>query len=161
MQFRLSRATGTLALLALLAGVTAGAQEQIANNMDILRAKIAADKKLIIADNLVLTESQAAAFWPIYDEYQAELRALNQRTATLVRNYADAYNAGNVAEEKAEQLLDEVLAIDKAKVDLQKKYAKRLDGVIPTIERVRYLQMEHKVRALIDYDLAANIPLIE
>jgi Spy/CpxP family protein refolding chaperone len=148
-------------LLSFLVAFSADAQEQISDNMDILRAKIAADKKLIIADNLVLTESQAAAFWPIYDQYQAELQTLNQRTVSLVKKYADAYNAGNVADATAEELLDEALAIDKAKVDLRKKYAKELKGVIPTIERVRYLQMENKIRALIDYDLAANIPLAE
>jgi len=107
------------------------------------------------------TESQAAAFWPIYDEHQKELRTLNQRIAALVNNYADAYNAGNVTDAKAEELLGEALEIEQAKVDLTKKYASRLSGVIPTIERVRYLQMETKIRALIDFDLAANIPLVD
>jgi hypothetical protein len=161
MQFRSNRATGALALLSLLVGFAAGAQEPIADNMDILREKIAADKKLLIAANLVLTESQAAAFWPIYDEYQKDLAALNQRIATLIKNYADAYNTGSVADAKAEELLAEALAVDQAKVDIKEKYAQRLDGVIPTIERVRYLQMESKVRALIDFDMAANIPLVD
>ncbi|HEY7672448.1 MAG TPA: hypothetical protein VIC71_09540 [Gammaproteobacteria bacterium] len=161
MKIQRNRAVSALALLSLFVGFTANAQEAVSDNMDILRAKIAADKKLIIADNLVLTESQAAAFWPIYEEYQTELRALNGRTAALIENYAAAYNAGSVPEAKAEELLDEALSIDEAKVALKKKYARRLKNVIPTIERVRYLQMENKIRALIDYDLAANIPLVD
>jgi hypothetical protein len=148
-------------LLSLLAGYAAGAQEQLADNMDILRQKIAADKKLIIAENLILTESQSAAFWPIYDAYQKDLTALNQRIEALIDNYATAYNAGNVQEAKADELVEEFLAIEEAQLGLKKKYAERLDGAIPAVERARYLQMEQKIRALIDYDMAANIPLVD
>jgi hypothetical protein len=148
-------------LLALLVGFAAGAQEQLASNMDVLRQSIAADKRVIIADNLALTESQAAAFWPIYDAYQQDLAALNRRLVALIDNYASAYNAGNVQAAKADELVKEFLAIEGAQLDLQKKYAKKLNGVIPAVERARYLQMEHKIRALIDYDLAANIPLVD
>jgi Spy/CpxP family protein refolding chaperone len=148
-------------LFSLLVGFAAGAQEQLSDNMDILREKVAADKKLIIAENLILTESQAAQFWPIYDAYQKDLAALNERIGALVENYATAYNAGNVQEAKANELVEEFLAIEETQLDLRKKYADRLDGVIPAVERARYLQMEQKIRALIDYDMAANIPLVD
>ena len=161
MKFALNRAARGLALLSLLVGFGAGAQEQISDNMDILREKIAADKKLIIAENLILTESQAAAFWPIYEAYQKDLASLNQRLGTLIENYATAYNAGNVQEAKANELVEEFLAVEQAGLDLQKRYAQRLDGVIPAVERARYLQMENKIRALLDFDLAANIPLVD
>jgi hypothetical protein len=161
MRSQLNRAARALALLSLLVGFAAGAQEQISDNMDILREKVAADKKLIIAENLILTESQAAEFWPIYDAYQKDLAALNDRIGTLIENYATAYNAGNVQEAKANELVEEFLAIEEAQLDLKKKYADRLDGVIPAVERARYLQMEQKIRALIDYDMAASIPLVD
>jgi hypothetical protein len=148
-------------LLPVLVGFAAGAQEQISDNMDILREKLAADKKLIIAENLILTESQAAQFWPIYEGYQKDLAALNGRIEALIENYATAYNAGNVQEPKANELVEEFLAIEEAQLDLKKKYADRLDGVIPAVERARYLQMEQKIRALIDYDMAASIPLVD
>lgn len=161
MKLQLNRAASALALFSLLVGFAAGAQEQLSDNMDILREKVAADKKLIIAENLILTESQAAQFWPIYDAYQKDLAALNERIGALVENYATAYNAGNVQEAKANELVEEFLAIEEAQLDLRKKYADRLDGVIPAVERARYLQMEQKIRALIDYDMAANIPLVD
>jgi Spy/CpxP family protein refolding chaperone len=161
MKLQLNGAASALALLSLLVGFAAGAQEQLSDNMDILREKVAADKKLIIAENLILTESQAAQFWPIYDAYQKDLAALNERIGALVENYATAYNAGNVQEAKANELVEEFLAIEEAQLDLRKKYADRLDGVIPAVERARYLQMEQKIRALIDYDMAANIPLVD
>lgn len=149
----------TVSLLSIFLGVTALAQST--TNMDILRDKISADKKLVIATNLSLTESQANAFWPIYDEYQRELGALNQRMARLIQNYANEYNAGSLSEASAKTLLADSLAIEEADVALRKKYAARLDGVIPAVEVARYIQMEGKIRALIRFDLAANIPLAE
>jgi hypothetical protein len=39
------------------------------DNMQILRDKIKADKKLLVAANMELTESEAKGFWPVYEEY--------------------------------------------------------------------------------------------
>jgi hypothetical protein len=158
----LFRKSGFVAsLLAMFLGVAALAQAQSTTNMDILRDKVAADKKLVIATNLALTESQANAFWPIYDDYQRELAALNQRMGRLIQTYANEYNAGSVSDASAKTLLAESIAIDEADVALRKKYAARLDGVIPAIEVARYIQMESKIRALIRFDLAASIPLAD
>ena len=44
------------------------AQDKRADNMQILRDKIRADKKLVVATNMELTESEAKNFWPIYNE---------------------------------------------------------------------------------------------
>jgi len=64
------------------------AQEKRADNMEILREKIKADKKLLVATNMELTESEAKAFWPVYEDYQKELQGLNQRIAKLLESYA-------------------------------------------------------------------------
>jgi len=148
-------------LFLLGAGSNVGAQEPIANNMDILRDKLAADKKLLVADNLILTESEAAAFWPIYDEYQLELEATNQRLGRLILDYADAYNAETlISDARAKELLTEAIAIEEAEVALRKTYIDRLDDVIPMVEAARFLQIENKIRAVIKFDLAAEIPLV-
>jgi hypothetical protein len=148
-----------LFVAAAVAASTSGAQEQPASNMEILRDKIKADKKLLIAENLGLTEGESKVFWPIYEEYQKELEAINQRLAKAIQSYAQEYNAKTLTDEKAKTLMTEALAIEEAEVALKKKYLDRLNGVIPAIKAARYLQMENKIRALIRFDLAANIPL--
>src|SRR6266581_9741853 len=65
------------------------AKDKPADNMQILRDKIKADKKLVVASNMELTESEAKGFWPIYDEYQKELQKINQRMAKVLESYAD------------------------------------------------------------------------
>lgn len=150
------------ALIVLMAAAaTAMAQDPQASNMDLLRDKLKADKKLLIAENLKLTEGEAQKFWPIYEEYQKELDGINERLGKAIDAYATQYNAMSVTDEKAKALMDEALAIEDAELMLKKNCLTRLDGVIPGVKAVRYLQMENKIRALINFDLAANIPLVE
>jgi len=151
----------TSLVLALLASSALWAQEQPANNMDILRDKLKADKKLLIAENLGLTESEAPKFWPIYEEYQKELEAINQRLVQTIQAYATEYNANTLTDEKAKTLMTEALAVEEAELALKTKYLERLNGVLPAMKAVRYLQMENKIRALVRLDLAAEIPLVK
>src|SRR6266404_9837809 len=64
------------------------AQDKPADNMQILRDKIKGDKKLVVATNMELTESEAKGFWPIYDEYQNDLQKINRRIVGLLESYA-------------------------------------------------------------------------
>ena len=157
---RIQILTSTLLSLALLAPALS-AQEQAASNMDILRDKIKADKKLLIAENLGLTESEAPKFWPVYEEYQKELATINEKLGRTVEAYANEYNAMTLTDEKAKALMNEALAVDEAELMLRRTYLDRLDGIVPAMKAVRYLQMENKIRAVIRFDLAANIPLVE
>ena len=147
----------------LAAGLAAPALAQTTStaNMEILRQKIKADKKLVVAHNLTLTDAEGAAFWPVYDSYQKDLQQANQRLMTVVQSYADAYNKGPVANDTAKKLLDEVLAADDAEAKLRTSMAHKVLAVLPATKAARYIQIESKVRALIRYELAANIPLVE
>ena len=131
------------------------------SNMEILRQKIKADKKLLVASNLSLSEAEAKSFWPVYDAYQAEIATLNDRTVKLVKAYADAYNAGPINSATAKSLLTEMLAIDDAELKLRHSYLPKFESTVPSEKVARYLQIENKIRAVIKYELAAGIPLVE
>ena len=148
-----------IALVALIA-VPAFAQDKPANNMEILRQKIKADKKLLVAANMDLTESEAKGFWPVYDAYQADLQMLNERLGKLIVRYADLYNSKTLTDETAKSLFDEALAIEQAEVSMKQGYVPKLAAVLPATKVVRYLQIENKIRAVIKYELADGIPLV-
>ncbi len=131
------------------------------DNMQILRDKIKADKKLVVAANMDLTESEAKGFWPVYEEYQKDLSALNQRIGKLIDSYAVDYRANTLTDEKAQKLIDEMVAIEKADGGLQATYAPKLGKVLPAKKVARYLQIENKIRAALKYELAANIPAVQ
>ena len=151
------------AALTMVFGLTplALAQTPATTNMDILRQKVKADKKLVVAQNLTLTEAEAAKFWPVYEAYQKDLQQINQRLTAAILAYADAYNKGPVANETAKKLMDEALAIDDAEAKLKSSMAQKVMAVLPATKAARYIQIENKIRALIRYELAANIPLVE
>jgi len=136
------------------------AQDKPADNMEILRDKIRADKKLVIAANMELTESEAKGFWPIYDQYQKDLQKINQQVANLLESYADDFRNKSLTDDKARKLINEAVAIDKVEADLKSTYAPKLSKVLPMIKVVRYLQIENKIRAVIKYDIASGVPLV-
>ena len=147
---------------AVLAAVPAFAQSKSADTtMQILLDKVKADKKLVVATNMDLTDAEGKAFWPIYDDYQKDLQGLNERLAKTILAYADAYNKNTLTDEQANSLANEALAIDQDEVTMRKTYTTRLNGVLPGKKVARYLQIENKIRAVIRYQLADNIPLAE
>jgi hypothetical protein len=137
------------------------AQDKPADNMQILRDKIKADKKLVVAMNMELTESEAKAFWPIYDEYQKDLQKINRRIADLLESYAADFRGKSLTDEKAKKLIDEALAIEQAEAGLKSTYAPKLSKALPVKKVARYLQIENKIRAIIKYDLASGVPLVQ
>src|SRR5271169_776986 len=94
---------GVIFFAAVLTAFPTFAQNQSADtNMQILRDKVKADKKLVVAANMNLNEAEGKAFWPIYDAYQRDLQLLNDRLAKTILAYADAYNKNALTDEEAD-----------------------------------------------------------
>jgi hypothetical protein len=136
------------------------AQDKPADNMQILREKIRADKKLVVSLNMELTESEANNFWPIYEQYQKDLQRINARIVNVLESYADDFRRKSLTDEKAKKLIDEALAIDVAETNLKSTYAPKLSKALPVRKVARYLQIENKIRAVVRYDIAAGVPLV-
>ena len=142
------------------APVLSAPADKPADNMQILYEKIKADKKLVVADNMQLTESEAKGFWPVYESYQKDLEAINKRTEAMIDSYADAWNSVSMDDKKAKKLTSDFLALQADELKQMQSYVSKLNKVLPAIKVARYLQIENKIRAIIRYDLAEEIPLI-
>ena len=151
------RSIVALAAFALVVPVFSYAQT--ASDMEILRQKLKADKKLVVAQAMQLTDAEAAGFWPVYDAYQADLGKINAQLGQVIKAYAAAYRADTLTNDKARELLDEALKVEQAEVDLKKAYVPKLAAVVSQVKVARYLQIENKIRALFKYELAGEIPL--
>jgi hypothetical protein len=137
------------------------AAAQTASDMKILADKVKADKKLVVAANMQLTEEEAKAFWPVYEAYQKDLAGINKRLLTVIKSYADVYNKGPVSDAAAKKLINQAIAVEEAELKLKRSYVPRLEKVLPGMKVARYIQIENKIRALVKYELAAQIPLVE
>lgn len=149
-----------LSVVALIAVPVLAQNKPADADMQMLIDKVKADKKLVVAANLSLTEAEAKAFWPIYDAYQKELQTINEKLARTILAYADGYNNNSLTDDQARQLSNEALSIDQDELTLRKSYAAKLDKVIPAKKAARYIQIENKIRAAIRYEMAAGIPLV-
>jgi hypothetical protein len=129
------------------------------SDMEILREKVKADKKLLVAANLDLTETEAQAFWPIYEEFQSRLTQLNEQIGSLIREYADNYNI--MTAETANKLLNDSLMLEEKRLELKQLYMPKFQKALPAIKVGRYYQIENKIQAVLHYELAAGIPLMK
>jgi len=156
-----SRVTMVLAILGMvMAMVVPGiSQEKPADNMQIVLEKLRADKKLLVAENIQLSEAEAKAFWPVYNQYQDELFLLRTRTVKLIKDYSDAYE--KMTNDTAKKLLDELMIIETLGPKIRQSYLPKFRKVLPEIKVVRYYQIENKIQAALFYELAANIPLVK
>ena len=148
-----------LAVALAVVAVPAVAQTQQADTMQAVRDKIRADKKLLITENLPLTAAEAKAFWPVYDSYQRELSGLNDRMIKLIKEYANNYQT--MSDQTAKRLMDEYLAIEAARLKLRQAYLPRFRKVLREKQVARYYQLENKIQAAVNYELAAEIPLVK
>jgi len=151
-------------LIAALTALPAQAQTKPApsapaDNMQILREKLKADKKLLVAANLQLSEAEAKKFWPVYEEYQKALHKLNDQIAMLLVDYARDYNAKTLTDAKASALFDRSIAIEEAEIKLKRATAAKVRKVLPGMKATQYMQIENKIRALVKYEIAGEVPL--
>ncbi|OPY75118.1 MAG: hypothetical protein A4E63_00484 [Syntrophorhabdus sp. PtaU1.Bin050] len=148
-----------LAMLFLIMAGTLPAQDKPADNMQIVLEKIKADKKLLIAQNMQLTEAESKTFWPVYEQYQNELFLLRMRTLQLIKDYGAAYE--NMTNSTAKNLIDEYITIETLRLRLGETYLPKFRNALPDVKVVRYYQIENKINAILAYELAKNIPLLK
>jgi len=146
-------------LLGYLALGVAIAQDKPADTMDVLREKVRTDKKLVLAAALDLTESEAKGFWPVYNAYQSDMIAHHDWVLRFIEGYASGYQT--MTDESAAKLLTDFLSLETKYVDLLKSHRPHFQKVLPAKKVARLYQIENKVRALVYYELAREIPLVK
>ena len=151
----------SFATVATFAQTKPSESDKPASNLEIIHEKLKADKKLIVAKYMELTESEANKFWPVYEEYQKDLQRSNERLRNLLESYAADYRNKSLTDEKAKKLLDEWIAIEQDEGKRRSAFAPKVLQVLPVKKAARYLQIENEYRILLRYDLASTVPLVQ
>jgi hypothetical protein len=127
--------------------------------VQLLRADLKASKRTLIKEGMQLDETQAAAFWPVYNQYDVEQSKLGDAKLALINDYARDFLS--MTPDKADQLAHQVMALDEQRLALRKKYYDLFKKVIPTVLVVRFFQLESQIQLIIDLQIASNLPIIE
>ena len=139
-------------------GASYGANAQSTHDeQQQLIAQIQNDKRTIVLDTLELDDAQVQAFTPIYDQYQAEHKKLFDRAADLLDLYASNYQS--MTDDVAKKILKDWITLQDDDVALTRKYARRLEKVLPPTKVVRFVQVENKMDTLLKLRAVVNIPL--
>ena len=149
--------TWLLMLTFFLVPVTLLAQTD--DEMQLIRDAAKVNKKLIITDNMNLTEEEAKNFWPVYDDYQKALATLYERTGKAIKDFAENYNS--LSDEEANTILNESIAIQEDRLKLKRSLLPNFNKVLPAKKVARYYQIENKLDAILKYELARGIPLVK
>ncbi len=127
--------------------------------VQLLRADLKASKRTLIKEGMQLDETQAAAFWPVYNQYDVEQTKLGDAKLALITSYAHDFLS--MTPDKADQLAHQVMDLDEQRLALRKKYYDQFKKVIPTVLVVRFFQLESQIQLIIDLQIASNLPIIE
>ena len=138
----------------------ANAQHVISSqDLDLLRKDLRSQKKQLIAANLKLTDAEATKFWPVYDQYTAELMKINDKKYALIQDYADHW--GTMTDEQALMFLRQWLDVDIAATQLRQKYVPAVSQVLNGRSTATFFQLDRRISMMIDLQLASQIPLVQ
>jgi hypothetical protein len=127
--------------------------------LGVLIDAIRADRKALVAVNLDLTAAEADAFWPLYDRYQKEINAISDRVAAVVEDYTTHFH--DLSNDKALQLIRDYLSAEAERASVRRTYLDQFEKILPGRKVARFYQIENKMDAVLRYDVASTIPVVE
>ena len=144
-------------LVALLA-VPVFAQGNAADQLELTRTYIEANRQTIVTTVMNLTEEESKTFWPIYKEYRANVQKVNDRLIKLIEDYANSYE--NLTDEKSADLMIRNLDIEEDRLLYKRIYIELFLEALSPSKVARFFQIENKMDSVIRADLAVSIPMM-
>lgn len=128
-------------------------------DMQALRQSVKNDKRAFVESMLKLTSAEAKRFWPVYDTYQRNLDTTGRRRVVAVEGLM--FRDKPMTNLAAKTYATEMLAVDEAEIKARRTMRNRVMRALPAVKAARYMQLEEKIRAVQDYDVAATVPLAQ
>jgi hypothetical protein len=148
------------ALLCTLFVISARAQapDNVTDTIELIRSAYHTEREEILTETLQLTESEGEDFWPLYRAYRTDAEQVGDGLVKLVLEYADLYP--NVPEDRARQMLKDMLALEKQMVDKRTSFFKKAGKALPASKVLRLAQLEQRLDLALRLQLAGAVPLV-
>ena len=134
-------------------------QKATAQDIELMRKDIRSMRKQLVAANLKLTDAEATKFWPVYDQYIAELVTINNTKYDLLKEYFNSY--GQLTDEQADSMTKRLLALDVSVAQLRQKYQPSFRAAVPAKVAATFFQLDRRIAMMIDLQLGSQIPLVQ
>lgn len=148
-----------LLLTVFLLLTTASFAQEVDSFIELLRSDVKTQKKAIITEVMEFSEAEAAAFWPAYRNYEAELDKLGDARVALIKDYAESYET--MVDAKAKELMDKSFKFREDRLKLQKKYFQEFSKILSPTKAAKWAQLENQITLLIDLQISSELPLAE
>ena len=148
--------TRALAALVSLAAPVATAQT-VKETLDVTRQAVEAQRRVLVSGALPLTDAEAKAFWPLYDDYEKQRRPIDERANRLVADFVAS--AASLSDAQAKAMLAEALDVDEGRLKLRREFMGRMGKAIPPRKLVRFFQIENKLDSVVRADISKQVPL--
>jgi len=126
--------------------------------IELIRANVRQEKAQIMGAVMQLGVDEAAKFWPLYNEYDAELTKLNNLRVENIKEYGRAYT--EMTEAKADELIRRALDYQKQRGELLAKCYERVKQSLGAITAARFVQVEHQLLLIIDLQIVSSLPVL-
>lgn len=138
--------------------MTDAQQKNLQEYIELLRSNVRQQEDEIMGAVMALNVDQAAKFWPIYEEYDAELTKLNNLRVANIQDYAGNYD--QMTDAQADESAQNAFNYRKQRTELLGKYYCRVKASLGSIEAARFLQIEDQLLAIIDLQITSNLPVV-
>jgi hypothetical protein len=138
--------------------VPRAAAQTVRDEVEITRGLLKADRQVVIAEGMQLTDQESTNFWPIYRDYRAAMDKVNDGRVELVLAYADIYP--NVPEAQAKTMLKRYTRLEDDTLEVRHKFLKKLGKVLPAAKVLRFAQLENRLDLAVSLQLASSVPLV-
>jgi hypothetical protein len=129
----------------------------VEKDLELLRRDLRAEKKKILAANIPLTEAEATKFWPVYDQYAAEMKTHYDEFYNVIKEYAA--NQKTLTDAQAVSMIKRWSDIQVEVAQTRVKYVPLIEKVIPGKKAALFFQIDRRLYALMDMQVASEVPL--
>jgi hypothetical protein len=127
--------------------------------IELLRQDVRQQKAEMMGAVMVLSAQDAAKFWPIYNEYDAQLTKLNDLRIENIKEYARNYV--EMTDEKADELIQKSLTYQKQRAELLAQTYDKVKQALGAVTAARFVQVEHQLLLIIDLQITSSLPIVE
>jgi hypothetical protein len=128
------------------------------SDIQVFRSDVQAGKNDIISHTMQFTDTESAAFWPVYRDYLHALQPIADRRVQLIKDYVSW--ADTIDDAKAEDLVKRSVSIDKDTAALREDYWSKFSKALGAKRAMKFYQVDNRLSLIVNLQLTANIPLI-
>ncbi len=125
----------------------------------LLRTDIKAERKDIINAIMQFNDSDATKFWPIFQQYDAELTTIGDGRMKLIVDYARNYE--NLTNEQADALMSKAFELEAQRAMLKKKYFDKMKAQLSATQAAKFFLVENQIQHIIDLQISASLPVVQ